>query len=188
MLLIMVPKVGPFDVGDEHTRDVTDVVPIVVDGETSKQAVRARMVCVAGADLGRAFAVGKKPVVIGRGLVDLQLHASDVSRQHARMVMRDNAFMLEDLGSQNGTFVNGIRVIEPTSLRVGDRVQIGSTILVFAYHDELEQRMQQLQRLEALGSLAGGLAHDFNNVLTSVICGLQYLESQLPADLAAPRS
>jgi hypothetical protein len=51
------------------------------------------------------------------------------SQVHARAYDRDGKLWLEDLGSTNGTFVNGKQVREPVMLRRGDRVQIGETVL-----------------------------------------------------------
>jgi hypothetical protein len=52
-----------------------------------------------------------------------------VSQVHARAYERDGKLWLEDLGSTNGTFVNGKQVREPVMLRRGDRVQVGETVL-----------------------------------------------------------
>jgi hypothetical protein len=52
-----------------------------------------------------------------------------VSQVHARAVERDGQLWIEDVGSTNGTFVNGERIERPVKLRKGDRVQIGETVL-----------------------------------------------------------
>jgi signal transduction histidine kinase len=160
---------------------------IVLDAPTGRDAVRLSLVCVTGVDLGRTFRVGFEAVVIGRGGVDIELTATEVSRRHARVSMGDGGFQIEDLGSANGTFLNGVRVQGATLLRIGDHVQIGSTVLVFAQRDELEERMQRVQRLEAMGALAGGLAHDFNNTLSVIVANLDFVEDSLPADAADAR-
>ena len=51
------------------------------------------------------------------------------SQQHARIEMRADAIWVVDLGSTNGTFVNGQRVTTDKSMRKGDRLQVGSTVL-----------------------------------------------------------
>jgi len=51
------------------------------------------------------------------------------SQLHARVFRRDGGVWVEDLGSTNGTFVNGRRITGPTQLSVGDRLQVGNTIL-----------------------------------------------------------
>ncbi len=145
------------------------MMPIVVLDEpppTSRGAVRPTLVCVSGADLGKSFKVGMSSFVIGRrqlGSCDIALSEGDVSRRHARFGFGDRGFEIEDLGSQNGTTVNGTRITSIHSIRVGDRIGIGRTVLLFAQHDELEERVARMQRLEAMATMAGGIAHDFNN-------------------------
>jgi FHA domain len=51
-----------------------------------------------------------------------------VSTVHARLFRRGNDLFVEDLGSRNGTFVNGTAVQSPTRIRRGDRVQFGQTV------------------------------------------------------------
>ena len=52
-----------------------------------------------------------------------------VSQVHARLTERNGALWIEDLGSTNGTFVNGKQLTEAVKLRKGDRVQIGNTLI-----------------------------------------------------------
>ena len=54
-----------------------------------------------------------------------------VSRRHARIVVREETATLEDLGSKNGTFVDGRKVVAPLQLSNGDRIKIGAASLVF---------------------------------------------------------
>lgn len=56
-----------------------------------------------------------------------------VSREHARISRQGRRYLLEDLGSTNGTFLNGERVLEAGELRDGDRLAIGE--IVFVFHD-----------------------------------------------------
>jgi signal transduction histidine kinase len=141
-----------------------------------------RLVCLVGPDMGKTFPVPIGGITIGRGETDVVLQTADVSRAHARIRIAEGVRVIEDLRSSNGTFVNGVEIQGPTELVLGDRIQIGSTILVYSRHDELEERLQQLQRLEAMGALVKGLGHDFNNVLTVLSAGLEELQARAGHD------
>ncbi len=82
----------------------------------------------------RAFPLGAAPCGIGRGgqnTIVLQSHM--VSRNHA-MVQRNESggYSVFDLGSRNGTFLNGRRLVGPADLRHGDVLSIGSFMLIFS--------------------------------------------------------
>jgi hypothetical protein len=78
----------------------------------------------------RRIPVSGAPIRIGRAPeCELVLKDSRVSRRHARLHARDGVLVLTDLGSTNGTLVNGHRVTELV-LGAGDRIQIGETSLV----------------------------------------------------------
>ncbi|MBK8479776.1 MAG: protein kinase [Proteobacteria bacterium] len=62
---------------------------------------------------------------------DLALADARVSRRHARVRFNGSCYLLEDLGSANGTFLNGERIKSATPLKPGDRVRIGNTELIF---------------------------------------------------------
>jgi serine phosphatase RsbU (regulator of sigma subunit) len=67
------------------------------------------------------------PVVIGRNPpADLVLEGNTVSRRHCRMDLRDGAMWLSDLGSTNGTYVNGVKLAEPVTLEDGATVGVGA--------------------------------------------------------------
>ncbi|MEO8552008.1 MAG: ATP-binding protein [Kofleriaceae bacterium] len=163
--------------------EITSVLPILEEEPHTARdaAVRLALICVSGADLGKTFRVGTNDLLIGRGLADVSLSETDVSRNHARFSLGDRGFEIEDLGSANGTQVNGRRIERATKVRTGDRIQIGRTVLVFTQHDELEERVARVQRLEAMGTLAGGIAHDFNNALSVVLCNLDVMARAIPA-------
>lgn len=59
----------------------------------------------------------------------LPLTDNYLSHQHARIVERDGDYLLEDLGSTNGTYLNGKRMSAPAPLRRGDRVQAGNLVV-----------------------------------------------------------
>lgn len=82
---------------------------------------------------GREFVLERPIMVIGRRAdLDIVLNDSSVSRAHARLESAPGGVSLIDLGSTNGTLVNGRRVGRGrVLLGAGDRVQIGSILLVF---------------------------------------------------------
>ena len=69
-------------------------------------------------------------LVIGRGpKCQIVLDDSYVSQMHARLFSKGDLYMVEDLGSTNGTYLNRRKVTAPTELRRGDQVKIGKTVL-----------------------------------------------------------
>ncbi len=68
--------------------------------------------------------------VLGRSEeADLVLADPYASDFHMRLLAQDNGIVLHDLGSTNGTYVNGRRVTAPTELRRGDTIQVGKTVM-----------------------------------------------------------
>jgi hypothetical protein len=68
-------------------------------------------------------------LVLGRENADLTIDDSELSRRHARIKPIDGVLEIEDLGSMNGTWVNGNRIPEPTRLSPGDTVKVGTTVI-----------------------------------------------------------
>lgn len=67
----------------------------------------------------------------GRGdeMCDLCIDDKKISHQHCVLELSGDAVMIRDLGSQNGTYLNGIRLTQPCSLKQGDTVQLGDTMI-----------------------------------------------------------
>jgi diguanylate cyclase (GGDEF)-like protein len=122
---------------------------------------RAYLIVLAGSSVGEMFKIAKPEVVIGRGKeADLPVLDEGVSRKHAAIRTTAAGMAVEDLGSRNGTFVNGEQVTSPVVLRDGDKIQVGSTtILKFTYHDNLDESYQRQMYDSALRD---GLTKAFN--------------------------
>jgi hypothetical protein len=75
---------------------------------------------------------GLPSVVIGRHRdCEFPIRKEDISRRHSEVVERDGSFVVRDLGSTNGTYVNGQPVDGEQPLLPGDRIEIGSTTITF---------------------------------------------------------
>ena len=83
-----------------------------------------------GSQAGQSAELADGVILIGRG-ADAQLNLDDdyVSTRHARVVNGDNGVYLEDLGSTNGSYVNGQRITAPTTLTLSDTIRIGRTTM-----------------------------------------------------------
>ncbi len=94
------------------------------------QGTGAELVLISGSADGRRIRLSAQGHVIGRS-PDAEVTIDDpyASEFHARVGIHDQRIMVHDLGSTNGTYVNGRRVSAPTTVSRGDTVQIGKTIL-----------------------------------------------------------
>jgi sigma-B regulation protein RsbU (phosphoserine phosphatase) len=90
----------------------------------------ASLVTIKGPNLGQRFALAGESLLIGRqDDAAIVLESLAVSRHHARILCADGDYLVEDVGSSNGTFVNGRRINGPTPLAEGDELQIGPYVL-----------------------------------------------------------
>jgi diguanylate cyclase (GGDEF)-like protein len=111
---------------------------------------RALLLVLSGTRLGHRLVLGDAVVDIGRGsAAGLILDADSISRKHARIERFGGGHKIVDLGSTNGTYVNGVRVKEQI-LKDGDRIGIGKALLKYlaggniegAYHEEVQRLMR----------------------------------------------
>ena len=83
-----------------------------------------------GPHLDRLFYLNKNVVTVGRDQDnDIIVEDAEVSRHHARLTLQGNNWVLEDLGSRNGTFVNGQRLTGPLWLGPGSQIAAGPNVL-----------------------------------------------------------
>jgi len=141
--------VGPVSVRLEHDPEVARGVvhvrgsALAADSVSNRVPVRGattapgrpRLLVVAGSTVAgaaeRTVALTQAVTVMGRGQeADLQVADTGVSRRHAELRLEPGGVRLVDLGSTNGTRVNGSRTAE-TVLADGDRIELGATALVY---------------------------------------------------------
>lgn len=96
-----------------------------------------RLVMRSGPSVGKVYPLDKNEMFLGRDLSnDIVINDPEISRRHSRLYMQGNSFAVEDLGSTNGTFVNGQRLMGPNMLRPGDVITFGERMsLVFESSD-----------------------------------------------------
>lgn len=129
----------PGPAGDVYTRDYRVV-------RTAEGGPACRLKILTGPQSGHVFIVGGKITGIGRALDnDLILESADVSRHHARIEQTPDGYRLVDLGSTNGTLVNGQRIGEGT-LSPGDTITLGSTEIAFQVSESTDRARREAKR------------------------------------------
>ena len=88
-----------------------------------------KLIMRAGAEQGKEYPLDKNELVIGRDQgSDIVIVDPEVSRRHARLFQQGGSYVIEDLGSTNGTYVNGQRLSGPYVLRSGELINLGEHI------------------------------------------------------------
>lgn len=92
-----------------------------------------KLVVRTGPNPGMVFELTKEVTLVGRDVTnDIPLGDPEVSRQHARLTSTPGGYVVEDLGSTNGSFVNGERLVAPRVLSHGDLLGFGENVtLIF---------------------------------------------------------
>jgi hypothetical protein len=119
---IILDPVQPIDLGSDATPTAFAAAPAAMTGQP-------RLVMANGDE----FPLSEGETTIGRELgLELSLpNESTVSRRHAVVIRKGQSVTVRDLGSSNGTFVNGVKVAGDTPIRPGDQVQFGQSVWRF---------------------------------------------------------
>ncbi|MDB5351340.1 MAG: signal transduction histidine kinase [Planctomycetota bacterium] len=128
----------------------------------------ASLFVIQGADQGTRFELKARPMALGRdGSNPIRLHDNEVSRRHAEVrQVEEGGFRVVDLGSANGTFVNG-RQIDQTPLRPGDQLRIGQTVMLFSEGGTAPER-DLTARVDLLGKTS---PEDRSAIIRSIPAG-----------------
>lgn len=90
-----------------------------------------RLLMRQGPRVGQAFDLNKPAILIGREAgSDIVIEDPQVSRHHTKLTQQGAGYIIEDLGSTNGTFIDGRRVMTPTLLSVGNKLGLGDTVVL----------------------------------------------------------
>ena len=137
---------------------------------------RHLLIRVQGSDLGQVIPLGGQVLKIGRHQdSEIWLRDDGVSRRHARIVLEDGRYVLEDVGSANGTFVSG-QPIQRHPLNDGDMLQFGpNAVLRYSVTDQDQEALfKQLYATSVTDSLTG-------------IHNREYFDTQLMIELSYRR-
>ena len=134
--------------------------------ERTQRDLRPALVFLSGELIAVPIPLEREEVILGRALeADVRINDSKVSREHARINKQADPdtglteYVLTDLGSRNGTFLNGERITGDTALQNGDKITIGEHILRFDLLDEIDREYQrQIHRLISHDDLTGLLS------------------------------
>jgi diguanylate cyclase (GGDEF)-like protein len=143
---------------DERTTNPNKTVVTVITKQPAQgkdgEAREGCLVIIYGDDLGRRVPLGSEPTVIGRSSkCDVQLDQESVSRNHARISRQRAHYVIRDLGSTNGTYVND-ELVDEVVLRDGDQLKIGRTIFKFIVSGNMEaQYHEEIYRLMTVDGL-----------------------------------
>lgn len=112
------------------------------EAEAAARRDRCWLTVLSGASPGAVYRMDGDELVLGRGTTaHARLPLESLSREHARLFRKGESVYVEDLGSANGTFLNGASVLEPRRIVDGDRLELGrSAILRFSLQDALEEQ------------------------------------------------
>ena len=163
------------------------------ESDTHQAPAEWALVAYAGAALGRVFPIASNQVIVGRAPDSgVPLLDGEVSRQHARLSVEDGRVVVEDLGSTNGTRLNGGLLQGPAELKAGDRLAIGGHVLKLVFLDPLERAFHEtlldLSTKDPLTGLANrgsvlaefqnrfGLSLRYNRPLAVVVCDLDHFK------------
>jgi FHA domain-containing protein len=111
-------------------RGVGAAMPGAAPAKVRKGRAAHQLVVTAGALAGTRITLGEHPITIGRAEDSTLVITDDyASARHARLVPRDGQWLLEDLGSTNGTYLDRTKVSVPTPVPLGVPIRIGRTAL-----------------------------------------------------------
>lgn len=178
---VLAPSVGATaedGMDDDRSFDPRDTMEITLPPEAITET-RRRLVCVRGEGMGDAHPVTGEELLIGRDPVcDVVVADPTASRRHARLRALGASFVIEDLGSRGGTWVNGVEVDGTTLLELGDRIDVGAQCTLLFTHDHpLEKTMRERSRMAEIGRIAAGVSHDFNNLVAAALTTLASVEA-----------
>ena len=123
-----------------------------------------------GPDKGRRYELPDAPALVGRESRSLPLSDNTVSRRHCELLPVDGEWLVRDLGSSNGTYVNGGRVLASATLKIGDQIRVGRTLMVFGAQPGITRANSGNVRLEGSeGGMDSAIMHTISSSDDSLV-------------------
>jgi len=129
---------------DLETTRVANVDKLQEELKRRSERDRACLTVLAGAEVGKTFKLKDGVTMLGRSTrADVRIDDDSISRLHAKVTLTGPNIVIEDLGSSNGTVVNGARVTRGP-LKDGDKIRLGETVILkFSFHDRFDESFAQ---------------------------------------------
>ena len=141
---------------EDRTNNVSAGTLVLASDDNQELFLRVRrtkLLVISGALQGREFVVNHDTFTIGSGSHnDLVISDSTVSKRHCEIIVEQSGYLIRDLDSTNGTFVQGVRV-SSAHLAPGSEIQLGKTRIVFCPLQDAHDI--PLSRNEAFGKMLG---------------------------------
>jgi pSer/pThr/pTyr-binding forkhead associated (FHA) protein len=132
------------------------------------------LIIVRGPGTGQTYTLGAEPVIVGREAQSAKFVIADpaVSRRHARISRQGDGYLIEDLQSTNGTFINAERVVGKIPLTAGDLIELGTAVtlsydtldtanvtMLAVNQDKLEELVEDIVQQEYFRKLQEQMKH-----------------------------
>ncbi|MBI3354171.1 MAG: FHA domain-containing protein [Nitrospirae bacterium] len=128
---------------DEDTSGRTKAMPSIKTGQKEKKVY---LTVVEGENFGEEYECKDKETAIGRSSGnDIVIKDEGISRRHCVIEPATSAYVLKDLNSTNGTFLNNKKILLSVVLKHGDKIKVGKTTLQFIIADEKREKVYTLK-------------------------------------------
>lgn len=128
---------------DEDTSGRTKAMPSIKTGQKGKKVY---LTVVEGENFGEEYECKDKETAIGRSSGnDIVIKDEGISRRHCLIEPATSAYVLKDLNSTNGTFLNNKKISSPVALKHGDKIKIGKAVLQFIISEEKREKVYTIK-------------------------------------------
>ena len=162
---------------DDSTILLSDIKSALQAAENEAKSKSAALLAVGGEINGNIFDLADGEITLGRGAeCGICLEYAGISREHLKVVVKDEKVALYDLQSRNGTFLNNEKISKPLLLKKGDIIKIGSIALKYLPKGDPERLTYDKLQREAN---TDGLTQCFNKKYFNKNCELEVKKSKV---------